>query len=418
MIMPELKPGTPRLSRRALLQGSAAYISLGAMMSLVAACSAPPAASPTAPKVVEPTSAPAAQPAQSAPAAKAPTAETKVDTAAAEWEQVIAAAKKEGKIALVATAGADRQKSMTEGFLKKYPEIQIDYLGLAGSEYLPKLEAEFAAGQFLTDVVAAGSSTYQAMRESNMVGLIPPYLVGPESRSQSNWIEGKFTYTDPNAPYFLLTTFYVFPEWAYNTTSTAAAAIKSQKDLLDPQWKGKMAMRDPRLTGGGNIAFTSWYTTPGLGKDFITALFKQDLTISANDQQLLDWVARNQYPIGIGPSATLALETQRKGLPIEMVDTSALREGGAITTSGGFTIMKNAPHPNAIKVYLDYMLSKEGQAIWSSALKVPSLRKDVPADDVPAILIPKEGVTYQRTFDDKYDALRPEIAEFMKVVLG
>jgi iron(III) transport system substrate-binding protein len=189
---------------------------------------------------------------------------------------------------------------------------------------------------------------------------------------------------------------YILPSFVFNPKLVAANEINAWKDLLAPKWKGKLVMRDPRLAGGGLAIATLWYANPKLGKEFIQKIFTaQELALSRDDRQLLDFVGQGKYPIAIGPSEVLAKEWIGKGLPVRQMNPEALQEA-ALTTAGNgaLSIPKNPPHPNALKVYLDYVLSKEGQTEWSKAIGFASLRQDVPRDHVAKYLIPKEGVQY------------------------
>jgi ABC-type Fe3+ transport system substrate-binding protein len=92
-----------------------------------------------------------------------------------------------------------------------------------------------------------------------------------------------------------------------------------------------------------------------------------------------------------------------------------LQESTYITSGNGtVVVLKNPPHPNAVKVYLDYLLSHEGQLSWSKASGFPSLRQDVPRDHVLPILIPKEGVKYQENYTERYVRVREEVMSFLK----
>jgi ABC-type glycerol-3-phosphate transport system substrate-binding protein len=102
---------------------------------------------------------------------------------------------------------------------------------------------------------------------------------------------------------------------------------------------------------------------------------------------------------------------------VRQFNPEALQEG-ALTTAGNgaISIAKNPPHPNALKVYLDYLLSKEGQTEWSKAIGFASLRQDVPRDHVAKYLIPKEGVQYLESHLERYVNLRTEVVAFVNTV--
>ncbi|HLY64807.1 MAG TPA: extracellular solute-binding protein, partial [Chloroflexota bacterium] len=94
-------------------------------------------------------------------------------------------------------------------------------------------------------------------------------------------------------------------------------------------------------------------------------------------------------------------------------------EGGYLTAGFGSVVVFNkAPHPNATKVYLDWLLSNEGQTDWSKATGYPSWRTDVSRDQLPAALIPQQGVTYEENYKEQYVKLSPEVDAFVKTSIG
>ena len=376
-------------------------LGLSAVLTLLLASCAPAAPAPP------PTSAPAPT---SAPTAAKPTG---------DWDQIVAAAKREGTISLIGPQGSASQQVLTTGFSGKYPDIKVEYNGLAGAQTGPKVINEQAANQNTTDLIITGTATaISSLMPAKAVDPIPPLLVGPNESDPSVWLGKKLTFADSQGQYVLVFSGYVKAPIVYNPDVVNPDQFTSYRDLLDPKWKGKMAFRDPRLAGGGLASATFMYTTESLGKDYLTQLFKQDIVISSDDQQMVDWVARGQYPIIIGPSDTLVNQYIAKGLPVRNLDSARMKEGAYYTSGNGSLVaVHNPPHPNALKVYLDYLLSKDGQTGWVKSQGFPSLRQDVPTDNVLDLLIPKPGVTYQENSSEPYVKLQPEIVAFLKTVI-
>ena len=344
-----------------------------------------------------------------------------------DWNKTVSAAKKEGKVVIIGPVGADVKDAHTIGFQKKYPEIEVDFLGMSGSAVAPKLLAELKANQHLTDIVVAGTTTVlMSLLPANALVPLQPYLATPETRDTSKWKDGKLRFSDSTGKYNLFYGSRVQVAFIYNTELTPPAImkakIKSWKDLLNPEWKGKIAMLDPRLTGTGSDLSTYWYTNEklGLGKDFMRRLFTtQDVFFSREEGQLLDFVARGRYLIAIGPSGTLAFQQISKGLPLALYGSGALQGGGYVTASNGtFSVVRNAPHQNAIKVYLNYLLSQEGQTAWSKANGLASLRTDVTKDHIPEVLVPKEGIKYQENQLEKYVMMKNEVVDFINTIIA
>jgi ABC-type Fe3+ transport system substrate-binding protein len=108
-----------------------------------------------------------------------------------------------------------------------------------------------------------------------------------------------------------------------------------------------------------------------------------------------------------------------RGVNIDMRGAEHMAEGGWLTAGpGAVAVVNNAPHPNATKVYLDYLLSQEGQQSLGRAIGYASRRQDVPNDHVPGYFVPKAGVTYQDNYKETYSELRDQMVEFVRSILG
>jgi iron(III) transport system substrate-binding protein len=337
-----------------------------------------------------------------------------------EWNDIVETAKREGSVVVVGPQGNETREALTVGFQKKYPAIKVEHSSTAGAQLPPKLLAEQKAERYNVDLLVQGTTTViTGLMPVKAVIPIQPYLGGPNSRDSSAWFNKRFSFADEAAQYNLVMSVYILPPYVYNPTLVDAKEINAWNDLLAPRWKGKLVMRDPRLAGGGLAIATLWYANPKLGKEFIQKIFTaQELALSRDDRQLLDFVGQGKYPIAIGPSEVLAKEWIGKGLPVRQMNPEALQEG-ALTTAGNgaLSIPKNPPHPNALKVYLDYLLSKEGQTEWSKAIGFASLRQDVPRDHLAKFLIPKEGVQYLESHLERYVNLRTEVSTFVSTIV-
>jgi iron(III) transport system substrate-binding protein len=338
-----------------------------------------------------------------------------------EWEQTVAAARREGQVVIMGPAGADVRDALTQGFQKKYPEIRVDYNGMSGSQVAPKLLSELSAGVYRTDLVIAGTITaIESLIPAKALVPVQPFLAGPESQDPSKWKGGRFDFSDNAERYNLVYGNRLQVAFVYNRDMVGSGKIKSWKDFLSPEWKGKLAMLNPRRAGASQGWVTFWYIkeAQGFGKSFMQQLFaKQEIALSNDERQVLDFVARGRYPLAIGPSGTQAFEMKKKGLPVELFGSAALQEGGVISASNGtFMVPRNGPHSNAARVYIDYLLSREGQLAWSRATGLTSRRLDVPSDHIPEVLVPKEGVSYLADYKEPFVALRDEVIAFFDTI--
>lgn len=318
------------------------------------------------------------------PAVAAPSAQ-------AEWERVLEAAKREGEVSLLGTTGVDVRDALTLPFQKAYG-IRVAYFGGSGSEQASRVAVERRAGKYLWDIFVGGTTT-------GLVSMIPigafdplePALILPEVKEPKNWRGGGLEFVDPRRQMLVLTpTHRVIV--VVNSASVNPKAFKSYKDLLNPKWKGQIIMDDPRRSGPGQASFTFFYLHPELGPDFIRALARQEPVVFRDPSQLLNMIGQGRYPILIGPRDTILVDALRRSLPISIVNPKDVREGSDISPgSGNVALINRAPHPNAAKVYVNWLASKEGQSAHARALGSVSNRLDVPHDYAEPWRVPQPG---------------------------
>jgi ABC-type Fe3+ transport system substrate-binding protein len=123
--------------------------------------------------------------------------------------------------------------------------------------------------------------------------------------------------------------------------------------------------------------------------------------------QEIDGIIREKYSILIGVSDIVAEERLKDGLPIAILDPRQIKEGSDVSPgSGGLGLFNRAPHPNAAKVYINWLLSKEGQTGFAKVNGYISSRLDVPTDHSPwRVPIPGSIKTYTQQAIDIKDEL-------------
>jgi iron(III) transport system substrate-binding protein len=173
-------------------------------------------------------------------------------------------------------------------------------------------------------------------------------------------------------------------------------AFTSYQDLFDPKWKGKIAATDVRNPGPGAAPARFMFKQPDLGPPFFTRLFAEmNVKLSDDQRQLIDWVGQGTYPIGLWLSQNEVDLAVKQGLPIGTVPAEQLKEGASIgPANGAVAMLDRAPHPNAAKFYLNWLLSRDGQIAWQHDVGDNSMRIDVPKNDLNPLVVPKDGVNY------------------------
>jgi iron(III) transport system substrate-binding protein len=307
----------------------------------------------------------------------------------ADWEKTVEAAKKEGQVVLYGSA--DFEMLFAE-FHKKYPEIRITGVFGRGADVAKKLMSERRAEKYLADLYVNGQTTgYNVFYKAKALDPIPPLLVLPEVTDTSKWWQGKHHYVDPENQYLLNINGETRIVVGYNTKLVNPAEIKSYWDLLNPKWKGKIVAYDPNLGGSGD-AMRFFFHHRGLGRDFIKRILTEtDIVISSDTRQMGDWLAGGKFALSVfAPISRMDLDVmQMQGLPVSWFEPDHLKEGAYITAgSGGVAVINKAPHPNAAKLALNWLLSREGQIayqrIFTQGNDGPdSLRIDIPKDKVP-----------------------------------
>jgi iron(III) transport system substrate-binding protein len=147
-------------------------------------------------------------------------------------------------------------------------------------------------------------------------------------------------------------------------------------DLIKPEWAGKISMDDPR---GGSVFNQLAVLLKYYGDDYIrTLLLTQKPVIPGSKRQQVEWMVSGRYPIGFGVVVEDMIEYSSHGARVDMIEpikSPALSYGYGF---GGIAMIDKAPHPNAAKVFINWILTKEVQAELDAAVKINSRRKGVP----------------------------------------
>ncbi len=337
---------------------------------------------------------------------------------AGEWERTIAAAKKEGKVTVIADVTAALRDALTLEFQKKFG-ISVEVFGVTGRELAPRVIAERKAGMFSWDIYIHGPSTaLEALLPVGAFDPLEPTLILPDVKNPKTWRGGAIEFLDPGKTVMVMTPFQrgtIF----YNTNLVNPKEFKSYKDLLDPKWKGKIIVDDPRKAGPGGSTFVFFYLHPDLGTDFIRALGKQQLTLFRDYAQEADAVGQGRYPLLIGTADFVVNSKAKQGVPIATVDSSQLKEGSDVSSANGnLALFNRAPHPNAAKIYINWLLSKEGQTIFARVNGYVSARLDVPTDHVEPWRVPLPGAKNIKTYTKEAKEVKEDIMPLLKEIFG
>jgi ABC-type Fe3+ transport system substrate-binding protein len=270
---------------------------------------------------------------------------------------LVAAAQKEGSVSWYTTIVVNQAvRPIAEAFEKKYPGIKVDYTFLnTDSEVLLRLSNEARAGHPQGDVADHGGDALNVMVSGNLIETYAP----PAAASYPERLKSKDGYwTAINVAY---------ESTAYNmNVLSEAEAPKTFQDLLDPKWKGKMvwsAQAAPTFVG--NIL-------SAMGKEdgtaYLRKLAQQKIVpFGGNQRVVLDQVVAGEYPIGLLIYTHHVQISREKGAKVDWIKMEPLVEDMNI-----ISFVKGAPHPNAGKLLLDFILSEDGQRVLANANYVPA----------------------------------------------
>jgi len=303
-----------------------------------------------------------------------------------EWAKTIQSAKQEGQVRIWGGEEVSHPRIIT-AFNREHPDIKVITVTGRASQLVLRVIAERRAGKYLADVWATGPGGPRRLYERNLLDSISDKLILPDVIDQSKWYGGKHHYGDPENRYIFI----------YEGTPNAGMSVSyNTKELKNPEqfktlwniankWKGKILFYTYGSGGSIPTPVLITYHDPNTGPKFLKHLFeRKDITISRNRRQATDWLARGKFAI-----CFLCRDIERakaQGLPVEDLDIKRNLLGGG--NSSVLTTIKNAPNPNAAKLFINWYLSRKGQMFYQKFLNTEvmegsdSMRIDIPKDDV------------------------------------
>lgn len=309
-----------------------------------------------------------------------------------KWDDLTAEARKEGRVVIYAGAiNPNVRRDMTLALENKFG-LQTEFVSGRGAEMVARYLREREANISAADVLIVGHTSHIGiLKPRGLLASMEPLIVLPEITDPAAWPDRKLPFLEkegkiiPLAPSF-------GPFVAINTEMVKKSDIQSYRDLLKPQWKGKIVLFDPTITGNGHnwVAFMLFFVyDTEQGKAYLRQLTQQDLFITRDARLQMEWLARGKYTIALAPTIAALAEFRRAGAPIDM---ALPVEGGQIIPGADtLGVPLAAPHPKAQALVVNWLLSREGQALYSKASGRPPARADVLAEGIDPFFITPPG---------------------------
>jgi ABC-type Fe3+ transport system substrate-binding protein len=297
-----------------------------------------------------------------------------IQTARAQDASLVAAAQKEGEVDWYTTLIINQAVlPIKEAFEKKYPGIKVEYVRDDDAPLGIKIYNEEKADQVHGDIFDGLDNMVALQRAGYVVPFKPANVADyPDELKEKDG-------------YWTAYVLYVFAPGINTTMVSMEGAPKTYQDLLDPKWKGKVAWNPNSVAGAiGFVGASLLSMGEENGMSYLHALAKQNIVnIPASSRAILDQVIAGEYPMALMTFNNHSVISASKGAPSAWVKMQPMP-----VALNAVSLLKNAPHPNAGKLLIDFITSPEGQKVFQQAGYLPAL-PGVPAS--VAGLKPQDG---------------------------
>lgn len=294
-------------------------------------------------------------------------------------EELIRAAKQEGKVVVYTANILALAKTMETNFSKRFPEVKVELVRLGGGALHRKILTEHSAGKLVADVIEM--SDRGLIRQEIEAGVIGKHTIPTDDRYPANTKIPGMVY--PGCTYIYLV--------AYNPMIVKDPP-KSWMDLVDPRFKGQLGLVPAELGG------TPW----------MTALFQYQVLANNSDSYWKKLAAQKPrfFTSAAGIGKTLISGETPVAVALDVVSAADIKKGAPVKfvypPEGVVMIIFNnavttvAKNPNAAKLWMNWTHSREGQEVWTKQIGGLSPRSDID----PPETAPKNVKVWQATEDD------------------
>ncbi|HSE86924.1 MAG TPA: extracellular solute-binding protein [Candidatus Binatia bacterium] len=313
-----------------------------------------------------------------------------------DWNEILAAAKKEGKVVIVGSPDPVMRNSIIPKFTARFG-IAVEFIAGRSSEIVARLQTERSAQIYSVDVFLAGpDTTANELFGDKIIDPLKPLLVMPEVVDGSKWKTGKVWFLDPQEQFVVRPFSGVATLLFINSDHVKPDELRSVKDLLNPKWRGKISTEDPMTTGAGSNMAARFYHQ--IGEEFVKNLYIEQKPVRSRDRrQMADWLARGTYPICFNCREDDVRPLVKEGFKLLEIFELAGLPGTINGSPWLLSVANKAPHPRAAQVFANWILSKEGLEIYARGYGSATVRTDIDESFLNPGNIPKPGVKY---FDD------------------
>jgi iron(III) transport system substrate-binding protein len=266
-----------------------------------------------------------------------------------------AAARAEAEVVLYSSLNNEQIVTLVEAFKKKYPSIKPSFYRATSERVLQRTATEAKAGRFAVDVVTAAGFQLQLMKELGLTQSFTP----PDASAYDAGFK------DPDGHW--INVHSLLNSMAYNTQLVRPnEAPKKYEDLLAPRWKGRI---------GVNVQDPEWYVNlqrrwgKEKARSYLKALAAEQPGIRDGHNITAQLLAAGEFHAVTNSYAHIAARIKGQGGPVQYVFDEPV-----ITYVHPIALVKAAPHPNAGKLLISFILSVEGQRMLRDQGRIPGHR--------------------------------------------
>jgi len=291
----------------------------------------------------------------------------------AEWEKIVEAAKKEGKVVASIPPSPELRKLMEIAFTRNFG-IGVEFVPARGGAIIQRMVSEAKTGVQYFDLHIGGTeSIVTGLLPENVLDPVEPYFTLPEVKDPKQWWGGHIWADNAKRFVYNFVAYQTVSLWT-NPSEYKPAEFKSFDDLLHPKLQGRIGISDPRTPGSGSSMWSYMHYIKG--EEYLKKLVAQKLFVTRDLRLLADNLAKGKIAVTSGIGYSEFYPFIKANLPVAPLPVP--KEG--LYVSGGYghlTILKNPPHPNATRVFVNWLLGRDGQEIFSRGMGVGTRRLDI-----------------------------------------
>ncbi|MBV9121683.1 MAG: extracellular solute-binding protein [Chloroflexi bacterium] len=322
------------------------------------------------------------------------------------WQQIEAAANKEGSVTYYAQGiiTPSQVPMFMEAFKKSYPGITVDLVNGTPSDVQTRISTEQDAKTYVGDIadISIRSGLLEAQRGYTQK-FTPPAAVDSTTKYTTKVVYGDGDVATDHMTWF--------PLWVNTNLVKPQDEPKTHLDVVDPKWKGKIMWYTPWAEGGGWVEY--YYSKKLYGMDWVNRMLALQPTFASSTPELLTPLARGECAVVLGSTgAGIAVQMYQNHQPIKAIWLDDFVQG----VPTGHVLLKNAPHPNAAKVLLNWWVDEPGQHFQGEVLGQFPVRADVPVRDdwQKGVDHPKEHIVNADIPDSDSAQAQKEAASYFK----